>query len=293
VEALNGYSPIQHLVSIVCPPWIERGKTLLAMLTAAFDAGGDEATPILTVAGFVSGANDWDNFSRQWKARLAVDGITYFRAVEAAHFRKQFQPWHDLPDRDKRRRDLFADLMEILKRNVYRKFGCSIINSNFTTLSQQSRDYYNLRAYSVAGRTCDKQVREWMRDERINAPVELVFEAGDEGRRELQLRLIADSKTVPIFRPKKDTVRKDGTTEYGFVPLQAADWLAYEITNAHEEFEAGRLQKFRWPFEEFNRILGEPTTYTESNLEEMEESLQLNKSLLEWEHRTGIRRSRD
>src|SRR5579863_9669306 len=208
------YSPLEHLASIVFPWWIERREGLFMMATAAwtaaFDGGGDESTVALTVAGFVSSTKDWDDFSRLWKERLDAEGIQYFRAVEAAHFRKQFQPWHNKPDREQWRKHLFADLMDILKSHVYRKFACTILNKNFSTLSEENRKHYKLRAYSVAGRTCDKHIRDWMRDERIKVPIELVFEAGYEGDTELQIRLITDTGRAPIFRPKKDTIMKDG-----------------------------------------------------------------------------------
>ena len=51
------------------------------MLTLAFDAGGDDGTDYMTVAGFASSLADWDHFSEKWKARLDRDGIAFFRAV--------------------------------------------------------------------------------------------------------------------------------------------------------------------------------------------------------------------
>lgn len=255
------------------------------MLTAAFDAGGTEDTPFLTVAGFVSSVKDWDDFRDAWKERLGREGIEYFRAAEAAHFRKQFQPWHDKPDREQWRQNLFADLMRIVKSHVFRKFGCTIINRHFETMSEDLRKWSLLRAYSVAGRTCDKQVRDWIAAERIKSPVELVFESGDEGRKELQFRLAADSGVIPIFRPKKDTVRPDGTVEPGFVPLQPADWLAYELNALARDAEENKnlaMEDLRWPLQEFNRIHGEPGVYTEEDTNRLEQMLSLSKKIDEW-----------
>jgi hypothetical protein len=282
------YSPLEHVASIIAPAWMDSGEVLFAMLTVAFDCGGDEHTHCLTVAGFVSSAKDWIEFSKKWKSRLDDEGLQYFRAVEAAHFRKQFQVWHDLPNRDLLRKKLSADLMDILKSHVYRKFGCTIINKLFPTLSRENREHYKMRAYSHAARTCIKHVRDWVLDERMtNAPIEFVFEDGDPGATELKIRLIADLGKVPLFRPKKDTVEKDGSMEYGFIPLQAADWLAYELSNAHEKFDAGTLTSWRWPFEQFNKIPGEPTTYTEENLQEQDKLLDLNRQIDQWARKLG------
>ncbi len=119
------------MASILSPNLESSGEVLFVMLTAAFDAGGTEDTPFLTVAGFVSSVKDWDDFSKAWKKRLSQEGIEYFRGVEAAHFRKQFQPWHDKPDREQWRQNLFADLMDLLTRNVYRNADARSSTSTF------------------------------------------------------------------------------------------------------------------------------------------------------------------
>lgn len=60
------------------------------MLIFAFDAGGDDNTEHLTVAGFASSTEDWNDFSEKWKARLEKDRIAFFRAADAASFRGPF-----------------------------------------------------------------------------------------------------------------------------------------------------------------------------------------------------------
>lgn len=91
------------------------------MLIFAFDAGGDDNTEHLTVAGFASSTEDWSDFSEKWKARLEKDGIPFFRAVDAASFRGPFEHWRELPNREQLRRALFADLMELIKGHAYYK----------------------------------------------------------------------------------------------------------------------------------------------------------------------------
>lgn len=286
------YSPILHLASIVAPR-DKRGELLLAMLTAAFDASGDESTPVLTVAGFVSSASDWDDFSTLWTERLQREGIKYFRAVEAAHFRKEFEPWREKSNRDEWRMNLCADLMDILKRHVYRKIGCTIINKNFGILSEENRKHFRLNAYVMAGRNCDKQVREWALEERIRSSIPLVFEDGDEGQTDLRGRLLTDTGRSPIFKYKKDTLMPDGNIEPGFIPLQAGDWLAYEIQHATAQFEENRLNEFRWPMEEFDRIHGEPTTFTAEDMKNTNRMLDVSKEINEFsKHLQRIKNSR-
>ncbi len=289
------YSPISHLASIVCPWWLDPKDVLLVMLSFALDAGGSESTAVLAVAGFGSSEADWRIFSAAWSKRLQQDGIEYFRAVDLASFRGPFKHWHKLPDaqREKLRRNLCADLMNILKRNVYRKFGCMVINKELAKLSPTLMREYSLSAYSIAGRTTEKHVREWIAQEwSRTTPVELVFEDGDLGKGKLQQRFKEDAAFTPIFKPKKDT-NINGRMVYGYVPLQAGDWLAYEMALAEKHLQQGKisdLTDLRWPMQEFIRIPGEPTIYTEEDMQNFEKGVQQSKDLAVWERKVGIGR---
>jgi len=264
----------------------------MVMLSFALDVSGDESRPVYTVAGFGSGEKDWKSFSELWTARLGREGINYFRAAEAAHFRGQFKLFHDRPDREMWRQQLFADLMGILRRNVYRQFGCSIINSALNNMSEQLAEEFSLSALSLAGRTTEKHIRQWIIAEWTpTTPVVIVFEAGDQGIGKLQKRLAEDGSFPATFRPKKDTLRNDGTMEYGYVPLQAADWLAYELSIAIKQIEAGQIQEIaqlRWPMQEFFHIHGNPGVYATDNIQELETSLGTVKKINEWEKATGL-----
>src|SRR5437868_5127420 len=111
-------SVLSHLASVLFPPWCDREKAVFVMLTFALDAGGDENTEYLTVAGFASSMKDWDDFSVKWKSRLDKDGIAFFRTVDANSFRGPFQHWFDRQDREELRRALFSDLMCLIQSHT-------------------------------------------------------------------------------------------------------------------------------------------------------------------------------
>src|SRR5258708_21632130 len=90
------------------------------VLTFAFDASGDERTTLLSVAGFVSSAEDWVTFSEAWTNRLSQEGIKCFHAVDANAFRGEFEPFRDRSDKVQWRERLFSDLMDILTQVVER-----------------------------------------------------------------------------------------------------------------------------------------------------------------------------
>ncbi len=199
----------------------------LAMFTACFDASGsDHDQPILMVAGFVSSASDWVDFERKWKERLKVEGIECFHAVEFAHSKGQFSGWRDQEDR---RRKLLRDLLDIIIAHVYRKFGCGVNNGLWTSnLSPDNLAALKINAYALCAMVSSARVDDWAVSERIRTQVEMVFEDGDVGQGVTDHYLSSRGQR-PIFRPKRDRVRGDGVIVPAFVPLQAADLLAYEL----------------------------------------------------------------
>jgi hypothetical protein len=290
-------SPLAHLATIVCPPWLNRKGTIFAMITFAFDAGGDDKKPMLTVAGFASSTEDWDKFTIAWTERLGRDGITFFHATDLDAFWGPFKHLQDKPNRRDIRKNLCADLMGIIKSHTYRKFACTIVNKDFQQMTAELREEFALCAYSLAGRTCEKHLREYMRTEYAKTtPFAVIFEEGDEGKGKLQKRLAEDSGLQINFRRKKDEVLDDGLIERGFVPLQAADWLAHELNLAAKKFP-GTLEsesQLRWPMQQF---LGPPFGYMGmyelEDLKEVEKGIDLTKKIMEWESAIGLTKKRD
>jgi hypothetical protein len=285
-----------QLASIGCPWWLDPGQVLMAALTAVFDASGDGKTSTLTVAGFLSSEADWRSFSQQWSERIAKDGIEFFRAVDAASFKGPFKHWEDREDKEALRQSLFGDLMEILKRHVYHRFGCVVINKSFEGMSETLRDELRLSAFTLAALTCEKNVRRYILDEwrgsNPQMPVRLVFEDGDEGYGDFSDWLKSSTGTIPSVRAyKKDAVLDDGIKVYGFVPLQASDWLAYELGLSVRRMEIGRVTKFselRWPMREFTHILGDAGTYYAHDIKEVEKKLNILRTVPNWENETDL-----
>jgi len=238
-------------------------------LVAAFDASGKETDQsCVAVDGFIATSDEWDKFSSEWMKRLSEDGLSSFHMREFAHWRGQFSDrnyW-----KEERRRRLLSDLIDLVRSHTFQmKFGCSVLLTTFARLPQDVKDEYFLTAYVLAARTCVSQVRMWALKERITSPIRFVFETGDEGQGRLAKRMIDDGLPVPEFEPKTDRIEK-GRSVRGFLPLQAADILAYE------HFIATRDARFdRTPFKEFDKMPGALTTYAKADYEEFEKLVRL------------------
>lgn len=247
-------------------------KTVPAKLVAAFDAAGKEESEVLVVAGFISSQEDWAAFDVEWRARLKNDGLDYFHMVDFAGSRKQFA--NGWKNDEKRRQNLFADLIGIIKGRAYRKFASAIEMRTFNRLSDANKKQYALNAYVLAARSCATDVRIWQEKEHFQPATAYVFEDGDDGRGKMIQRFLNDNLPIPHFKPKKDGIKDDGTEIKAYTPLQAADILCYELLKLHRHVLSGKpVQKFRYGLAQLLRMPGEPGYYSPENMVELNRKL--------------------
>lgn len=186
--------------------------------------------------------------------------------------------------------------MDILKSHVYSRFGCVVINKSFDEMSETLRDELRLSAFTLAALTCEKDFRRYLLSEwkgtNPNMPVRIVFEHGDEGFGDLEAWINSATGTIPPARAfKKDTILPSGEKVYGFIPLQAADWLAYELGLSVRQIENGRLKEMsnlRWPMREFTAIKGDAGTYYARDIKEVERKLNILRNIPDWEKQSDI-----
>lgn len=260
------------------------------MFTACFDAGGSQHDQeFLVVAGFISSADTWTTFDLLWRERLTKDGIRYFHMEEFAHFRGEFKNgWRN---NEIKRRSLLSDLLDIIRSHAFRKFGCAIEHKQLTdVISKEQREKYLLDAYSFAGLYCAHQVNQWRVNEKISALPDLVFEDGDLGKGHLMDRLKKDGFGTPIFRLKKDA-EISGRKSPAFTPLQAADFLAYEIFLANKRWEDPNY-KARWGMEQFHRMMGDLVKYDSNELNLFKQDLSFSERMKEWFEKVEAERGR-
>lgn len=233
----TAYSCVEHLAKIFGGSAWEAVR--LVMLTAYFDASGNQTDqPALSVGGFIARADDWIRFESMWIERLRKDGLDSFRASDVWRL-PQFK------NDPERLANLYSDLIEIISQNVMRKFGCTITTKAIEVISSEERKKFSIHAYSMAGRACTGQARQWLASWSGPTP-EYIFEDGDEGKHELIDIMKRDGFPVPHFKPKKDRILKDGSVEKGLIPLQAADLLAFELFDPVRKIEqSGSLRRIR------------------------------------------------
>jgi hypothetical protein len=256
-------NPIEHFAKSI---WLNDWRTgWLLMLTACFDASGHPTQRSVLVAGFIASVPDWIDFEKAWINRLSGDGLAFFHMHEFAQSVGQFKGWEG---QEIRRRKLLADLYGIIQSHAFRKFGTAILNSELdTVITTEAQQEFNISAYGLAGRGVVENVMQWASTEQIRS-VEFVFEAGDLNQGHLVNLMNTDGLPIPSFKPKRDTVTKFGLMIPGFVPLQAADILAYEYRLALERDAASPA---RWGYEQFDKMPGEIRKFTIADLQRLKE----------------------
>lgn len=199
----------------------------MASFTACFDASGQEHEHgYVVVAGFVSTAEEWISFSEKWNETLKRYGLTEFHANHCQNYKGEFKDWKG---DDAKRIQLWCDLLQIIKSTAFQKFASGIVIEDWQSkVSQKTKLKWKMNAYALCAILCAERVREWARRNAICTPLRYVYESGDPKSGVIIEHFKRDGFPFPNFENKYDKI-VDGVLQPAFIPLQAADFLAYEI----------------------------------------------------------------
>lgn len=197
-----------HLVAIIVP----------SPLSLYCDASGKEEDELLAVAGFVGRVDEWLKFETEWKAVLDEFKVPYFHMREFAHSVGPFEHWKG---REARRIAFIDALIAALAPHASYWMGACILRSDYMRANADWKLSEGLAPYTICAKFCVDQTNDWRDIHWPTIPVEYFFECGDPHKGQLMERVRAATGVDPIFR-NRDTV-----------PLQAADFAAWEILKAY------------------------------------------------------------
>lgn len=277
----SAYSPIQHLAKAL---WFSNWrKGLIGMFTVYFDASGKEKDhEYFVVAGFVASADAWIEFSNQWKKRLAYEGIQYFRGSDAQSREGDFlNAWACLTDDDwhARRSQLWNDLIDIIKPYVRQKFACGVpIKVYQEKLSEEFRQEWRMNAYVMCGMACAERARLWAMQEGITDPLVYIFDQDDVGWGMLKEQFALKDFPEPLPGNSRDIPRR-GILHPAMLPLQAADFLAYECFIATKIIRQKRPRSTDRPIGRFKEIKGDIHHFPPMGLDDLVRHFETKKPL--------------
>jgi len=224
------YSPIQHLAYALFlnhSPH-ERFFVMLNSHTTYFDASGTKQGKMLVVGGFISSVGDWLDFENEWKEVLDRWKVPYFHMKQFTACRNPFdnKKW----EREEYRKVFLNDLIGVIARNVdYGPLNILSIADWETVNKEYCMQEERMTPFAVAGCMAITGAYEWCKTHAVPSnQVKFVFEDGDDDKGDLMHWCKRCWKFTPSFGPKYS----DNPTDYPLTPLQACDFIAWEVRRA-------------------------------------------------------------
>jgi hypothetical protein len=263
------YDKISVLAALAHSLQCANGKKIFCMMSAYTlycDAAGKKDQGFIVVAGYLSTLARWEAFTEEWKLFLSTYDLPYFHMKEFAQSKGPFSSWEN----DEPRRIRFmSKATGIIKDHVERLFASIVEFESFNRVNKiYCLDEFVGVPYSLCGRTCVARASNYLGD--ADANIDYIFEDGDEGKGELMRVLDKDGFPSPIFKPSRDQ-KKKGHLVRGVIPLQSADFAAYEIRKVFKDdpMECWPIHKYRKSLQALARIdsnIMDWGRYTENDL---------------------------
>ena len=245
------------------------------MFATYSDKAGGADHGFVVVAGWLSTYAKWDLFEVHWKLLLARYNLPYFHMAEFAQSTGPFLSWKG---NEPKRANFLALACEVIRDCVEYGAACIVDHQSFNYVNSRYRLAESVGTpYSLAGRDCVAKFNQHLRSKHNNVlpQIDYIFD-DEEGKGELRRIVVEAGYSEPIFRPsRKDQVDKKGELIKAVVPLQAADFAAYEIRKIRKDDPRNEFMwwQYRASFRALAAIRAWWGEYTESNLMRMCESV--------------------
>lgn len=215
---VNGYAP-----SI-------RVKKPLAFLQAFID---DSASHVgdrrLVMAGYLNGAQNWALFSTAWNDELkAAPAIEYFKMGEAHALNGQFRGFSEA-----QRDEKIRGLVRVVRHFQPISFEFSVSQEQFTRVlkafSPRGINPHFICCFGIVA-----TIAGYVASSPVVAPIDFIFDAQDGVDEDIALFFSAMKNNLP--KDRRNLIRSSPMfrDDKEFLPLQAADLLAWHIRRAHE-----------------------------------------------------------
>lgn len=230
----------------------------VAVIRAFLDESGThDGSPVVTVAGYFARHMTWKIFTRDWRRALKPDGINIYHATDAQALEGEFKGWTE-DERD----DLVKKLLPIIARQQMVGVAMSIVMRDYAEATKNRKWPHKIIGSPYA--TCFQWlIREILSSaQRVNTdePIAIFHEQNNyKGEAERAYEY------VKLRHDKNNNLAGFAfSTKDKYVPLQAADILAFEAGKA----ASNSGQKMRRPLTAMSRPHNRPIIkfYDKSNM---------------------------
>jgi len=189
---------------------------------------------VFTVAGYLATDEQWEGFESDWQSildRYEVDALTM---KHLAHFKKAFASWKS---NEKARAAFLQELAGVIHKHDLEGFAFSLNMDHYREIDRHIRLTESMPPYALTALFAVAKIRDWQRRYRPTDSLLCLFELGDVGQGPFKHKMENEWKGTgmmkPVFMPKEWT--ENGVTKC-CLPLQAADFLAYETNKMLSDF---------------------------------------------------------
>jgi hypothetical protein len=229
---------------------------LLFVLKAYFDESKrDPEGAILAIAGYLGRTTEWRRVCREWNNVLAWYKIKNgLHMKEFAHFKNEFEIFRD---DEPRRQEFLAKLTNTLYKHPpkFVGVGCAVDVKAFAELPAEKTEGFRHDPYLFAFVLCVRGAidSEYIQNLPMDEKMGFVFDRRDDlqSHGKSLFNFVKDMPTIP---------HRERIGDLGFgsrvesPPLQAADFIAYEVRKDLERSSFGGRE--RWGIQ---KILSGPT----------------------------------
>ena len=218
----------------------------MASLYIAFldESGTHQGSEIVVVAGFITNVTQIEELSKQWKTALDSWGIPMFHMADFENRHGCFKPW--TPDQRKER---LNHLLGLINRHTFNSIAFAVRKRSFDRIFTAKAKRRVGDAYGLASIGCWHNLALRAKDQRIDGYIGFMMEKGCRGAGAL-LSIYRNESREPDWVANNRIVGLSFDDKRVFLPLQAADILAYEIHKQARRQFGGELRPTRYPLKQ-------------------------------------------
>jgi hypothetical protein len=203
------------------------------------------------VTGYAANTLQWEFFEAEWPKMLARHGLPYVHMREMASPTGVYAKWHPPKEHEEEKAAFFADMVKVIKDHSLRPFFSVVRINDLNRFNAETG--LNLQPYPLAVFGCVLSlVRHHLSPQDT---VEIVFDRIEKVYSKLEQATAyaeADRYYGDVFDRAVVIPRPNNITAKQLLPLQAADFLAWEVQKFHLSVA-----------DEWYRLPNKPTEYGE------------------------------
>ncbi len=231
-------SYIRQAFGLAFPSWVQREGRYLLVFDGYFDESGVHAdSDTVAVAGFFSTVERWREFESEWTVALSDFDLDFFHMTDFAMQVRSYADWTEPV-----RRQRLGRLIRIIASHTDCSFGCSVSKKEWEV---EIGVRTGGTPYLFLAQTLFLTISGYMNEMKRDAWAAYVMEDGARGKGEV-LKAYDLMKGLYGDSARMLSIKFEG--KRNFVPLQAADILAYELFKQHSNQVGKREPQSRMPF---------------------------------------------